>query len=265
MFNLFDILQSQSGSGAQTIGQQFGLSQEQSRRAIEALLPALAAGFQHSAASDPMGFGRMLGFAGTGATGNPYAFGTEPIFAQLFGSPALSQAVLQQAASASGIGTQTLRQMLPVMAGMVATGIVHVILNDSARLAQPQSPAPAPSPGFPIANYWSDWIDGVLEATKPSQEPKTEPKPTVPPVPDRSSDAAPPKSEGAPFALFQDLFQAGVQAQEQNVRAMNDIVGAFFTDPKTKEPPAADAPAVDEATVAKPRRASRKTTSKAEG
>lgn len=133
MFNLFDILQSQAGPGMQSIGQQFGLTPDQSRSAMNALLPALAAGLQRSAASDPMGFGRMLGMAGA----NPY-FGAPPqpqpapqpdLLGQIFGSSMLSQAVLQQASTTSGIGQQALRQMLPVMAGMVVAGIVHVMVN----------------------------------------------------------------------------------------------------------------------------------------
>ncbi|TXN24661.1 DUF937 domain-containing protein [Methylobacterium sp. WL9] len=257
MFNLFDILQSQAGPGMQSIGQQFGLTPEQSRSAMNALLPALAAGLQRSAASDPMGFGRMLGMAGA----NPY-FGAPPqpqptpqpdLLGQIFGSSMLSQAVLQQASTTSGIGQQALRQMLPVMAGMVVAGIVHVMVNQpppAPQLHRQAAPPPAPDAGFPVAAFWNDWMNQFIAApdtaapARNPREPEPRPAPQAP-SPDfskRQDTSA--KTEGgdeAPFEAFQQMFQTGVQVQEQNAKAMQDIFEAFWSppnDPQTStEPP----------------------------
>ncbi|GJD69567.1 DUF937 domain-containing protein [Methylobacterium gnaphalii] len=247
MFNLFDILQNQAGPGMQTIGQQFGLTPEQSRSAMTALLPAIAAGLQRSAASDPMGFGRMLGMANPesyfGQASKPQAPAQPDFLGQLFGSPMLSQAVLQQASAASGIGQQALRQMLPVMAGMVVAGIVHVLVNQPPAAPAQHQPAPSPpaDPSFPVAAFWSDWINQFTGASNPS--PRSEDKPSSTsreaPVssrttvaPEQPAEPQPAKTDGtdeAPFEAFQQMFQTGVQVQEQNAKAMQDIFDAFWS------------------------------------
>ena len=262
MFNLFDILQSQAGPGMQAIGQQFGLTQDQSRRAVEALLPAVAAGLQHSAASDPLGFGRFLGNFGMAPylDARPQAAPPQPdILGQLFGSPMLSQAVLQQASAVSGIGTQALRQMLPVMSGMVVAGIIHVLLNQGTAQVAQAPPPPPPEPGFPVARFWNDWMNhylGAPELPRPGlDEPSSkQPEPaggsasrsTLEPIAKKPTpepdEAAKALADDAPFEAFQQLFQTGVQVQEQNAKAMQDIFDAFWSSPSTPEQPA-EAPA----------------------
>ncbi|MBB3901533.1 DUF937 domain-containing protein [Methylobacterium brachythecii] len=252
MFNLFDILQSQAGPGMQTIGQQFGLTPEQSRSAMNALMPAIAAGLQRSVVSDPMGFGRMLGMTSPDAyrapSSKPQASAQPDFLGQLFGSPMLSQAVLQQASSVSGIGQQALRQMLPVMAGMVVAGIVHVLVNQPPP-AQSQPAAPPPDPGYPVAAFWTDWINQFAGGaalppqaeTKPSSPTREEPAPlkatVLPSEPANEKAAKADGMEEAPFEAFQQMFQTGVQVQEQNAKAMQDIFDAFWSKP-TETPPA---------------------------
>ncbi|TIU05455.1 MAG: DUF937 domain-containing protein, partial [Mesorhizobium sp.] len=49
MPSLFDILaQAQNGNGMQILAQQFGLSQQQTQSAIEALLPAFSQGLKRN-------------------------------------------------------------------------------------------------------------------------------------------------------------------------------------------------------------------------
>lgn len=254
MFNLFDILQTQGG-GMQSFGQQFGLSPDQSRRAMEALLPALTIGLQRNAASDPAGFGRLFGLAGadtsSGSRSQP-----DLLLSQLFGSPALSQAVLQQAAASSGIGTQALKQMLPMMAGMVVAGIVHTLLNQPPPAAPAREPDPPLSPAFAAADFWNDWMSSMLASTSGTTEaarpPQKAPPPSPPPAP--AVEKALPKPEAATsgeatddaqLEVFQQMFQTGVQVQEQNVKAMQDIFDSFWS---AKGGPAAN----DEAEPPKP-------------
>ncbi len=248
MFNLFDILQAQAGPGAQGFGQQFGLSQEQSRRAMEALLPAFTMGLQRNAANDPTGFAHLFNFVSPGTPGFGAPSATpqmEMLVRQLFGSSHLSQAVLQQAATASGVASPILKQMLPVMAGMIVAGIVHVMINQ--KPAPAPAPTPQPSPfGFP-AQAWTEMMQGFL-ASAPAA-------PKAPAATGRSASASPSltrrpgarlidnkapekKAADAPFELFQQMFQTGLEAQQENVRAMQQLFDTFWQD---RVPPPAPA------------------------
>jgi len=241
MFNLFDILQAQAGPGAQGFGQQFGLSQDQTRRAMEALLPALTMGLQRNAANDPTGFAHLFSLAGAGATApRPSASPQmDMLVRQLFGSPHLSQAVLQQAAGASGIATPVLKQMLPVMAGMVVAGIVHVMINQTPQAA----PAPAPNAFGLFPNpYWTDMVNAFLTAggapapITPASKPqagRTTGKPArlaSQPVAGRagSEQPVPATNDAAPFELFQQMFQSGLDVQQENAKAMQRLFDTFW-------------------------------------
>lgn len=245
MFNLFDILQAQAGANAQGLGRQFGLSPEQSLRAMEALLPALTMGLQRNVAHDPTGFAHLFNLIGPTAFPAPSATPQmDMLVKQLFGSPHLSQAVLQQAATVSGVAMPALKQMLPLMAGMVVAGIVHVMIN--------QAPPPAPAPraeanpfGFP-PNAWSQMMEAFLKSggnaispapsapqarSRPVQPRLTAPAPAVP-------DKA---ASDAPFDLVQQMFQTGLEVQQENARAMQRLFDTFWQDPRGPTGSGADA------------------------
>lgn len=254
MFNLFDILESQTGNGMQALGQQFGLSPEQSRRAMEALLPALTIGLQRNVASDPTGFARLFGLVGA----DPMAGGfprppSQPdlLLGQLFGSPMISQAVLQQAAALSGVATPALRQMLPMMAGMIVAGIVHVMINQPPPAPPPPAPVrrtpdPEVAGAFPAAKFWTDWIDGFIAATKPDTPASASPAPAfkdvtperqpTPPRPEPTTAKDKAEDGAVPMEAFQKLFETGIEVQEQNVRAMQDIFDSFWSNPVKDQP-----------------------------
>lgn len=189
MFNLFDILQAQAGANLQGFGPQFGLTQEQSLRAMQALLPALTMGLQRNAAQDPMGFAQLFKLAGANPAGTAKPSPQmEMLVGQLFGSPHLSQAVLQQAATVSGVATPALKQMLPIMAGMVVAGIVHVMLN------QPQAPAPQSTSqpfGFP-PNAWSEMMETFMRPGAAPLSPASNTPARKPPAPPRLTAASKP-------------------------------------------------------------------------
>lgn len=134
MLPLFDMLsQSQNGRGMELLARQFNLSQEQAQLAVEALLPAFSQGLKRNA-SDPYGLGAFMTAL---ASGNHAQYFDDPskafsqqgrdqgndVLGQLFGSKDLSRAVAAQAAQATGIGSQVLQQMLPVIASMVMGGL----------------------------------------------------------------------------------------------------------------------------------------------
>ncbi|GJD45810.1 hypothetical protein AFCDBAGC_3687 [Methylobacterium cerastii] len=220
MFNPLDMLQAQNGAGMQNVAQQFGLTPEQTRRAMEALMPAFALGLQRSAMPDPTGLSQMFGMGGA----RPAASPAESMLGQMFGSPALTQAILQQASSASGVGSQVLRQMLPMMAGAVVASIVHMLLNQQAPEAK-AAPAPAPSP-FAVAPGWAE----MMKAFVPAQE-ATKPQPARPqPAKPQAARAAPKPEADATPGMFEQMLKTGAEVQEQNVRAMQGLFEAFWTE-----------------------------------
>lgn len=140
MLNLFDMLnQSQNGQGMEMLARQFGLSQQQAQQAVEALLPAFSQGLKRNA-SDPYGLGGFLTALASGQHAkyfeNPAAAFTPQgmaegngILGHLFGSKELSRAVADQAAQATGIGQEVLKQMLPVLASMIMGGMFKQSTN----------------------------------------------------------------------------------------------------------------------------------------
>ncbi|TKT74125.1 DUF937 domain-containing protein [Aquamicrobium sp. LC103] len=134
MPSLFDMLtNAQNGNGMEALSRQYGLSQQQTQSAVEALLPALSQGLKRNA-SDPYGVGAFLSALSTGRHAKYFddanqAFSPQGvqegngILGHLFGSKELSRAVASQAAQATGIGEATLKQMLPALATMIMGGL----------------------------------------------------------------------------------------------------------------------------------------------
>lgn len=131
---LFDMLtNAQNGKGMELLARQFNLSQQQTELAIEALTPAFSTGLKRNA-SDPMGVAGFMQALATGDHGKYYenmsnAFDPQGmadgngILGHLFGSKDVSRAVAAQAAQATGIGQEVLKQMLPVIASTLMGGM----------------------------------------------------------------------------------------------------------------------------------------------
>jgi hypothetical protein len=140
MPSLFDIFaQAQNGAGMQALAQQFGLSQQQTQAAVEALLPAFSQGLQRNTA-DPYGLGAFMTAMASGQHAKYFEDATRAfspqginegngILGHLFGSKDLSRAVAAQAAQATGLSQQVLQQMLPAMASMMMGGLFKQTTN----------------------------------------------------------------------------------------------------------------------------------------
>lgn len=140
MFNLLDLMRAaQGGAAMENMSQQFGLSVDQTRRSMEALMPAFALGFQRSAA-DPTGFSTLLRMMGSGQYAGFFeqpgmAFTARArtegnnILGQLFGNE-VSRQVAEQAAGWAGVAPQIMRQMMPTVATMLMGGLFKSAANE---------------------------------------------------------------------------------------------------------------------------------------
>ncbi len=123
------ILQSQGGNATHNLAERFGLSDAQAGSAVSALLPALLGGLKNNVGQQG-GFDSLLG-ALAGGNHQRYVDSRDSIFGQetvqdgngilghLLGSKDVSRQVATRASSQTGIGSEVLKQMLPVVATML--------------------------------------------------------------------------------------------------------------------------------------------------
>ena len=131
---ILDMLMNAAGGGAvQEVGQQFGLSEDQTGSALGQLVPALMAGLQRNTSQQ----GGMEALLGALSQGNHAQYLDSPellgedatqedgnsILGHVFGSKDVSRAVAGRAAEQTGIGADILKKMLPVVATMVMGGL----------------------------------------------------------------------------------------------------------------------------------------------
>ncbi len=152
MANLNDILSgAQGGQAMAVLGREFGLTPEQTQAAVTALLPAISTGLKRATAT-PDGLANLL--AVMAQQNDLPAMYDDPktAFAQqgrgagndllsvIFGSPEVSRAVADRAQMASGIGSSILKKLLPVLVGMLISGMLG---RKSSKAAPAETPAPA--------------------------------------------------------------------------------------------------------------------------
>lgn len=118
-----------SGGAVQQVGQRFGLSEQQTSSALQQLVPALMAGLQSNTSRE----GGMDALVGALKRGHHAEYLDHPerlaqsattedgnsILGHIFGSKDVSRAVAGRASEQTGIGTDVLKKMLPVVATLV--------------------------------------------------------------------------------------------------------------------------------------------------
>ena len=160
------------------IGKQFGLSEEQTRAAIEALTPVVAAGVRRSAQS-PSGLQDIFRSVLTGgfdsALRDPDAVSFDnakpagdDILGQIFGSKDVSRGVAQQLSATSGIGAAILKKLLPIVATMVIGQLAKNFGAGAAR-AEPVPDSSSPQGGG-LGDILKD-IFGGGAASPPARRP----------------------------------------------------------------------------------------------
>ena len=176
------------------LGREFGLTTQQTQAAVTALLPAISMGLKRSTAT-PEGLGDLLALMG--ARPDLHAMYDDPrtafsrqgreagdaALSRMFGSPDASRAIADQAQQLSGISSTILKKLLPVLAGLVISGL----MRSGSGQAAPSAPQPAPAPGGGLGDILRQIF---RQATSDAPGPAANPVPSAP----RTA----PKQDGSP-------------------------------------------------------------------
>jgi hypothetical protein len=139
------LMNAAGGQGVQQLGRQFGLSEDQTQGAMGQLVPALMAGLQRNTSQEG-GLDSLLGALSSGSHSqyleNPELLGAETtaadgnaILGHIFGSKDVSRSVAGRVSEQTGIGTDILKRMLPIVATMVMGGLSRQ--NSMAATSEP--------------------------------------------------------------------------------------------------------------------------------
>ncbi len=155
MATLYEVLaDAQHGEALDQISQQFGLSPQQTQAAVSALLPAMSMGLKRSTTT-PEGLGELFGLMGQQP--DLYAMYDDPnaafssegrsagnvVLSNMFGSPDASRAIAAQAQQLSGVTSGILKKLLPVLAGILISGLMRGKPGKAEPTPVPQSQADA--------------------------------------------------------------------------------------------------------------------------
>jgi hypothetical protein len=155
MASLYEILaNAQQGEAMAGLGREFGLTPQQTQAAVESLLPAISMGLKQSTAT-PEGLGDL--FAVMGQQRDLYAMYDDPraalspqaraagneVLAKMFGSPDASRAIADQAQQLSGVTSGILKKLLPILAGILISGL----MRSGSGQAAPSAPQTTPEQG----------------------------------------------------------------------------------------------------------------------
>ena len=147
---LQSVLNAQNGEAVSALGRNFGLNEDQTVAAVQQLVPALAAGLSRNSAQ-PAGLdGLMAALAG----GSHERYIDDPstlseaasvrdgngILGHILGSKEVSREVAARASERTGIGSDVLKQMLPLVATLAMGAL-------SKQTATTRGPASAPQSG----------------------------------------------------------------------------------------------------------------------
>ena len=256
MINLFDtLMQAQNGDAMKAMARQFGLSEDQTQSAIEALMPAFSTGLKRNAA-DPTGVAGFMQALSTGQHAKYFddmAHAFQPhgieegngILGHLFGSKEVSRAVAAQAEQATGIGQDIFKQMLPVLASTLMGGLFKQSTGQ-VQAAQPaggnfitdmmeqlmraqRQPERARSGGAdsPFADVLNQMFGGQQGASNPMANNPwgrifTE-------MMGGGQQAPEPQRQGSAYEeLFGKMFETGRQTQATYEKGINDIFDQYL-------------------------------------
>jgi hypothetical protein len=213
------LLEAQDGEAMAMLAREFGLSPQQTEAAVTALLPAISAGLKQSTAT-PEGLGNLFATMGyqrdlNAMYGDPNLAFTQQgraagndVLSAIFGSPDVSRAVVDQAQRFSGVGSSILKKMLPVIAGMLLSGMMG---GKSGKAAAPQGPAPSSGAGGALGEILGQIFGRGTGPSGPSPNPQQMPTPSGHQIPIPSSPGAQPVPGGDLLSQILQELQKGIQ------------------------------------------------------
>ncbi|MGE0210816.1 MAG: DUF937 domain-containing protein [Parvibaculaceae bacterium] len=223
--DLIDLLSGSQNRSLTAAGAQFGLSEEQTRSAFEALAPVIASGLRRNMASGD-GLSALVGALSQGSHGryldDPDAVRFDNarqegngILGHVFGSPDVSRGVALQAAQNLGIGGDILKKMLPIIATMVLGGLAKSMFGGRGAAQTPQAPEPQ-SPGG-LGDILGDILGGGARRapTPQSQAPQNQ-APQAPQMPGGLDD------------ILRDVLGGGAGRSGQPGGGLGDILGEIL-------------------------------------
>jgi hypothetical protein len=187
MANLYEVLaEAQNGEAMSELGQQFGLSPQQTKAAVAALLPAISMGLKRTTAT-PEGLGNLLAVMGAQPDFDAMyddprvAFSREgrtagdAALSRMFGSPEASREIADQAQQLSGVSSSILKKLLPVLAGI----IISSLMKSGPGKAAPSAPVPQPTPD--VGGGLGDILRQIFRQGSESTGPGAAPAPQTAP------------------------------------------------------------------------------------
>lgn len=188
MFNLTEIMQAaHSGQAFDTMARQFGLTPQQARSAVEALLPAFSLGLQRQTQSLQM-LSAFLGqvaaaqqqasaYENPAAAFSPYAAQQgQGLIGIVFGNPEVARQIAAQAAAMSGVSMQILQQMMPFMATMLMGGMNRTMMNGLQNAGVQVPSGGSAFPGMPDPRAFSEMFGRMMGAGAAGTAPKPAPE-----------------------------------------------------------------------------------------
>jgi len=220
MPNLYETLNNAHDGEAMTaLGREFGLTPTQTEAAVTALLPAISTGLKQSTATVD-GLGNLFGVMGQQQNlQNMYddpetAFGPEGVAAgkdalsAIFGSPDVSRAVVDQAQNFSGVSSDILKKMLPVLAGVVLSGLMRS--SSSGKSASPELPTPSGGNlGDILGQIFGRGMSG--SPSMPAGPGQKSSPPASQPAPVPTDAGGPPAPEGDILGSILREFEKGIR------------------------------------------------------
>jgi hypothetical protein len=251
MFNLSEIMQSaQGGQAISNIARQFGLTEEQTQAAINALLPAFSVGLQNQAQN--MGslsqiIGAMLGGQHATTFDDPNSHLNQQtvsagndVLGQLFGPGQATSAIAQQVSKATGVNPGVLMAMMPIVASMLMSGMFKSASNQGlggllgqiasgafggAAGAAPAGQAQGQPAGGMLGNILSNVMGNMMRGAQPGG-PAAAPQPQAG-APSAGMPGMNPAMQ-AGLEVLTRMFKTGAQVQSAHVSAVQDILNAYM-------------------------------------
>jgi hypothetical protein len=207
MLNFIEILRdAQNGQAIDNFAGNFGLSEEQTRQAIAALLPAFAVGFQQAQSrpdhlrdlTDAMARGVYAPFFESAA--RAYSRDArkrgEEALAALFGSPDLARDLAGRSAELAGLSRETLNTMMPYLASTLMGGV-----ENKANVRKPKTEEANPYEAMFSAMF------GVEPEPEPAPPPKSETEQAV----------------EAMFGQWEQFLRLGREMQDTQMRMLRSM------------------------------------------